>query len=194
MDLFSGPDNAAPTETALLLDVGREAARQFGSEKFAILRSNATQGPTTFKTLAFFGGIASIAVGTISILGHFLFLNWIGAAIDLYLVIFGGCVLLLEARNSVLPRKYKIALNTNFKLLSLLAGRGALYLFMSTLLLSRAPDLLPSVLGLYWLGVAGLHLGYGYLSSKKLAVVAVSSFVGRGTCRQLTSLPPPRPI
>jgi len=131
------------------------------------------EGPMTFRVAALAGGFVMILQGFYSFLGEFLTLSMLQAILDIYTFFFGFVIVMLEGRGFLYPSSVKALLARQAKFLTLLNGRGALYVFLGTLRIAQWPDLGATLLGWYMV-LLGLTMAIvGHHAKTKLDTVRV---------------------
>jgi hypothetical protein len=124
-------------------------------------------GNWTWKVLGSFGGIAMVACGSLSFLGHFLLFDYFGAILDVYIVLFGLLSIVLEYKDTFLPAKWVEQLKVEAKFMYKPYGRAVLYIFFGILLISQQ-SLLYICTGFYLIGVGGTVVYYATQAQKAL--------------------------
>lgn len=113
------------------------------------------EGTLTWKVLGSVGGAAMVGTGSLSFLGHFLFFNYFGAILDVYIVLFGLLSIVLEYKEMILPTKWVDQLKVEAKFMYKPYGRAILYIFFGILLISQQ-SLFYICTGIYLILIGGL--------------------------------------
>lgn len=154
------------------------AASQYTKDKASELRREAQDGDNSLRFLALVGGMACVVVGTLELVSRFMRLDVVGALIDIYIILLGVLVVLLEGKKMFLSagavdRIHKYALFLQF-----VWGRGAIYFICGTLQLYQV-DLLNLIVGSYMCFVGGLYIVVGQRTATKLKTLRQSIFSER---------------
>lgn len=152
-----------------------ERAGAYTKETAVELRNQAQDGDQSLRVLALMGGLASIVIGILELVTRFLQLNLVGALIDVYIILLGVIVVVLEGKNMFLSGHFVERLHKNALFLKFLWGRGALYFVCGTLQLSQI-DLLNLAVGLYMCFVGGLYIVVGHRTAAKLKTLRKSIY------------------
>jgi COPI associated protein len=124
------------------------------------------EGPLTFRTLGFLGGIAMTISNALAILDRFFSFNFTGAVLAIYGVFFGILITSLEGTGS-----YSKILNSTIryyaKFLDFTWGRGALYFFVGTLQASNV-NMLDWAVGGFMIFVGLTAMGVGIATAAQL--------------------------
>lgn len=146
---------------------GMNNAMNFTRDKINAIVEYAEEGDWSWKILGMFGGLAMMFFGGMSVLGDFLFFNYFGAVIDIYVFFFGLLAVILEYKDSLLPQKYIETLKVEAKFIYKPYGRAVLYIFFGVLLLSQSKITFQAV-GLYQCLVGGLVIYYAGKAQESL--------------------------
>jgi hypothetical protein len=144
-----------------------EKAGTFTKEKAVELRNQAQDGDQSLRVLGLMGGLATIVIGVLELITRFLRLDIVGALIDLYVIILGVIVVVLEGKNMFLSETFVERIHKYALFLKFLWGRGSLYFVCGTLQLYQI-DLLNLVVGAYMCFVGGLYIVVGQRTATKL--------------------------
>mmetsp|Transcript_24248 Transcript_24248/g.57415 ORF Transcript_24248/g.57415 Transcript_24248/m.57415 type:complete len:293 (-) Transcript_24248:209-1087(-) len=144
-----------------------EAAGQFTKEKASELKREAQDGDNSLRFLALMGGMASIVVGILELVTRFMRLDIVGALIDLYIILLGVLVVLLEGKKMFLSAGAVEKIHKYALFLRFVWGRGAIYFVCGTLMLYQI-DLLNLIVGCYMCFVGGLYIFVGQRTATKL--------------------------
>jgi len=101
------------------------------------LMMHLSSGPWVLRILAIIGGVATIFV---AITGFLHTSSITGFIVDGFLVVFGAAMVVLELNSYLCTRTCREWLETNFKFVARLFGRGVFYIFTGGLMLSGSPD------------------------------------------------------
>lgn len=116
-----------------LTSEGLEAAGRFTKEKAMELKAQAQEGDRSLRFLAFIGGIACILVALLELPSKIMGFQFVGAVIDLYIIMLGSVVVILEGKNFFLSETFVQNLHKYALFLKFLWGRGSLYFICGTL-------------------------------------------------------------
>jgi hypothetical protein len=127
------------------------------------------EGPLTFRTLGFLGGLAMIISNGLAILDRFFSFNFAGAMIAFYGVLFGVIITMLEAPG---PCSQRLQGGIRFyaKFLDFTWGRGALYFFVGTLQVSNW-NMLDWAVGGFMIFVGVTAIGVGIAAARDLRLL-----------------------
>lgn len=113
-------------------------AASFVNEQVGKVRQMATEGPLSFRVLAFLGGVAIIITSVLDLLGEIFHLSVIKAVVSVYTFIFGVFICILEGRTFVPETlKYQRKIVSLAKFLKFVWGRGIFYFFAGSLHFSQ---------------------------------------------------------
>jgi uncharacterized membrane protein HdeD (DUF308 family) len=144
-----------------------EAAGAFTKEKALELKKEAQDGDHSLRFLALIGGLACVVVGLLELISRFMRLDVVGSLIDLYIVILGLIVIILEGKNMLLSAQFVERIHKYALFLKFLWGRGALYFVIGTLQLYQI-DLLNLISGGWMCFVGVLYILVGRRTANKL--------------------------
>jgi hypothetical protein len=144
-----------------------ERAGTYTRDKAVELRNQAQEGDQSLRVLGLMGGIATIGIGVLELITRFLRLDMVAALIDLYIVILGIIVVVLEGKNILLSESFVEKIFKYAMFLKFLWGRGTLYFVCGTLQLYQI-DLLNLIVGVYMCFVGGLYIIVGQRTATKL--------------------------
>jgi len=180
-------DDATVTETisqfakAAFTSEGLEAAGRFTKEKVIELKTQAQDGDRSLRVLALIGGVACLVIGSFELTSRILHLQLVGAIIDLYIIMLGLIVVILEGKDMFLSKSLVQNINKYALFLKFLWGRGAIYFICGTLQLSQI-DLFNFIAGGYMCAVGILYIVVGKNTANKLRVLRKSLY-SEGTLR-----------
>jgi hypothetical protein len=139
------------------------------------IRTALTQGPMTFRVMAFIGGLAMIVSNGIVILHRLFSLQFSGAMIATYGVIFGVIISVLVGPLTC-SKRMQASIRYYAKFLEFTWGRGALYIFVASLQISNF-DILDWAVGgwMMFVGITAIYLGISTSRQLKLINVSVKS-------------------
>lgn len=131
-------------ETAATANRLAQTGTDVVNETAGKIRKLNAEGPYSFRVLGLLGGIAMIVTNALAVLPRFLTLNFTGAIIALYCVLFGIMIVLLEAdtitgggKCPIDGRRLQQGVRFYAKFLEKIWGRGLLYFFVGTLQISN---------------------------------------------------------
>mmetsp|Transcript_615 Transcript_615/g.820 ORF Transcript_615/g.820 Transcript_615/m.820 type:complete len:319 (+) Transcript_615:94-1050(+) len=114
------------------------AAASFVNEQVGKVKRLATEGPLSFRVLAFLGGVAMIITSVLDWLGEIFRFSVLRALISVYTFIFGVFICILEGKMFVPDTaKYQLRVFSLAKFLKFVWGRGAFYFFAGSLQFSQ---------------------------------------------------------
>lgn len=114
-----------------------EAAGRFTKEKALELKTQAQEGDRSLRFLALIGGIGCVVVGLFELGTRLMKLQLVGAVIDLYIIMLGSVVVILESKDIFLSKRLVQNLNKYALFLKFLWGRGLLLFICGTLQLTQ---------------------------------------------------------
>mmetsp|Transcript_18384 Transcript_18384/g.41961 ORF Transcript_18384/g.41961 Transcript_18384/m.41961 type:complete len:274 (+) Transcript_18384:122-943(+) len=158
-----------------------EAAGRFTKEKVMELRAQAQEGDKSLRFLALVGGIGCIVVGLFELTSRIMGLQLVGAIIELYVILLGTVVVILEGKDMLLSKSLVQYINKYALVLKFLWGRGALYFICGTLQLTQI-DLFNLAAGGYMCAVGILYIVVGNKTANKLRAIRKSLYT-EGTLR-----------
>lgn len=143
-------------------------AQNFASESAAEFRQNLNEGHMSLRLLALLGGVAMIVVSVMGFMSDAFMLKWISAVFQIYTVVLGFVIIILESgRRLSFFRRLENTLYKNALFLKYVWGRGLLYFFAGTLMISLS-DPLDVLVGLYFCAVGILFWCVGRSAAKKM--------------------------
>jgi hypothetical protein len=150
--------------------IGRAA-----KEQAVELKKEAQYGDNSLRVLAFIGGVALVIVAGYEIFGELLRFNIIGAVIEIYTLLIGVLVIILEGKNTFLSVGAVEKIHKYALFLKFLWGRGCLYFICGTLQLYLS-NLLNILCGAYMCFVGVLFIFIGQRTAYKLRGLRKSLF------------------
>jgi len=129
------------------------------------LMMHLSSGPWVLRILAIIGGVATIFV---AITGFLHTSSITGFIVDGFLVVFGAAMVVLELNSYLCTRTCREWLETNFKFVARLFGRGVFYIFTGGLMLSGWA-IFPWLVGGYVITVGVVCIFVSIQTKKKLA-------------------------
>jgi len=114
-----------------------EAAGRFTKEKAIELKTQAQEGDRSLRFLALIGGLGCIIVGLFELTSRIMRLQLVGAIIDIYIIMLGSVIVILEGKDMFLSKILVQNLNKYALFLKFLWGRGSLYFICGTLQLTQ---------------------------------------------------------
>jgi len=152
-----------------------EAAGRFTKEKALELKTQAQEGDQSLRFLALIGGIGCVFVGVYELASRVMRLQLVGAVIDLYIIMLGSVIVILEGKDIFLSKRLVQNLNKYALFLKFLWGRGALYFICGTLQLTQI-DLFNLIAGGYMCAIGILYIIVGNNTAKKLKAIRKSLY------------------
>lgn len=116
---------------------GIGAAGRFTKEKALELKTQAQEGDRSLRFLALIGGVGCVFVGFFELASRIMGIQLVAAIIDLYIIMLGSVVVILEGKDIFLSKRLVQNLNKYALFLKFLWGRGSLYFVCGTLLLTQ---------------------------------------------------------
>jgi len=168
-------DNVSQFAKTTFTSENIEAAGRFTKEKVIALKTQAQEGDRSLRFLALIGGIGCIIVALFELTSRIMRLQLVGAIIDLYIIIIGSIVVILEGKDIFLSKILVQNLNKYASFLKFLWGRGSLYFVCGTLQLTQI-DLFNLVAGGYMCAVGTLYIVVGNNTAKKLKAIRKSLY------------------
>ena len=114
-----------------------EAASRFTREKALELKTKAQEGDQSLRFLALVGGIGCVFVGFYELASRVMRLHLVGAVIDVFIIMLGSVIVVLEGKDILLSKRLVQNLNKYALFLKFLWGRGSLYFICGTLQLTQ---------------------------------------------------------
>ena len=114
-----------------------EAAGRFTKEKATELKTQAQEGDRSLRFLALIGGLGCVVVGLFELTSRIMRLQLVGAIIDLYIIMLGSVVVILEGKDMFLSKRLVQNIHKYALFLKFLWGRGSLYFICGTLQLTQ---------------------------------------------------------
>lgn len=140
------------------LESARTVSAQILTEKYTQLKAMAASGGITFRVLSFAGGVAMVANGVLGVFANGGFMNTL---INCYEVAFGMLAVALEGKHEQMPESLKSFLFEWCHLVTMLTGRGILYMLIGGIITAAKPWT-NLVVGLYvvFIGVVSVYFGW----------------------------------
>jgi hypothetical protein len=114
------------------------SAGTFAKDQATELSTLASNGDFSIRILALLGAMAMLVVSVLGFLGKVLTLKFVSALIDFYIFVFAIITIILESGGKIpLPRSFEQNLYKYGLFLKFVWGRGILYFFVGTLLVSQ---------------------------------------------------------
>lgn len=166
-------DNISQFAKAAFTSENLEAAGRFTTEKVMELKTQAQEGDRSLHYLALVGGIGCVVVALFELTSRILRFQLVDAIIDVYIIILGLIVVILEGKDMFLSKRLVQNINKHALFLKFLWGRGALCFICGTLQLSQI-DLFNFVAGGYMCAVGILYIIVGKNTAIKLKAIRKS--------------------
>lgn len=144
-----------------------QKALEFGRKEINEIVKYAEEGDWTWKLLGMFGGLAMMGVGGLTFMGDFFLFNYFGAILDVYIILFGLLTVVLEYKDSILPKSWVEQIKVEARFVYKPYGRAVLYMFFGVLLVSQE-KFLYTCIGLYLIVIGGLVAYYAGQASAAL--------------------------
>lgn len=128
---------------------------EYSKEEFKKWKKYADDGNWTWRILGLIAGALIIFVHSLSFFGDLFGLSPFLCVMDIYLILFGACAIVLEYKDTFLPTKYIQLLHQEALFLYKPYGRAAFYIFVGVLLVVKG-GILDFLVGLYTLIVGGI--------------------------------------
>eukprot|EP00536_Pseudo-nitzschia_multiseries_P007734 jgi/Psemu1/196263/e_gw1.184.66.1 len=180
-DDASVADTISQFAKAAFTSQGLEAAGRYTREKAMELKTQAQEGDRSLRFLALIGGVACLVIGSFELTSRILHLQLVAAIIDVYIIMLGLVVVILEGKDLFLSKKLVQNINKYALFLKFLWGRGSLYFICGTLQLSQI-DLFNFIAGGYMCAVGILYIVVGKSTASKLKAIRKALY-SEGTLR-----------
>ena len=162
----------------------KENFQQVGNaaiEQIDELKQQTQDGDFSIKMLGFIGGVLLLVIASLEIVHKAVQLNVAGVFVELYTVILGAIVFILEGKQMILTSSVITKLHKYALFLKYLWGRGTLYFIAGTLQLTQF-DLLNYIAGVYMCMLGVLYIFIGQRTASKLRSLK-SSMISEYTLR-----------
>jgi len=160
---------ASAAASAVFSPTNVAETRTFARDRVRELRENLDEGSLSLRILALIGGLAMTVVSALGFLADVFMLKWISAVFQIYTFIFGIIMLILESsRQLSCFRRLETSLFKNALFLKYVWGRGIIYFFFGTIMISLR-DWLDVVTGLYVCAVGVIFTLVGRSAAAKLS-------------------------
>ena len=131
------------------------------------LKHQAEDGDNSLRTLALLGGFILIGIGGMEFVSNVMLLHIPGALIELYSLMVGFVIIILEGKNIFLSEKFQGSIFKYALFLKFLWGRGSLYFVVGTMQLYHM-DLFNFIAGVYMSCIGALMIFVGQRTAYKL--------------------------
>eukprot|EP01041_Mallomonas_annulata_P005298 gene5298-10596_t len=160
-------------EAAMKL-VQKEAvnAIQFSQQKMADLKKYVEDGHYSWKACGFLAGILLILNGFLSFSYEIMRLSPLMAILNLYLIIFGLVLVILEYKEKTLSKRFQDIIRTEALFLYRPYGRGAFYTFCGTILVCKGGIIS------FFIGIFVSGLGIVLFLAGRQAIATLESYRG----------------
>ena len=112
-------------------------AQNFAKQSAAEFRRNLDEGSWSLRLFALAAGLAMMAVSILGLLADVITFKWISVVFQIYIFAFGVVILVLESsRQMSCFQRLEKSLYKNALFLKYVWGRGLLYFFAGTLMIS----------------------------------------------------------
>jgi COPI associated protein len=151
-----------------LTPTNMQEAKEFAAQQAGEFRRNLDEGSLSLRLMALLGGVAMMAVSGLGIIGDVFTFRWFAVIFQVYAMVFGCVMLVLESgRQLSCFQRWETGLYKQAKFLRLVWGRGLIYFFAGTLMISFG-DFFDVVVGLYVCLVGLIFILVGRTTEKKL--------------------------
>jgi len=176
------PENGSEQGISGSLDMGSVGvAASFVNEQVGKVRQLATEGPLSFRVLAFLGGLAMVITSVLDWIADIFRLSAFRALISVYTFMFGTVILILEGKMFVPETcKYQKKMFGLAKFLRYVWGRGLFYFFSGSLQFSQM-TFLNMVSGGFMCFVGIVSIVTGWSTASKLKQMR-ESLINEATC------------
>jgi hypothetical protein len=137
-------------------------------EKWIEIRNSVQDGQLSIRLMALLSATALIFSSSFGLLGAILSFNISETIIEIYSVLFGIIMILLESKQLNIPQKYLDKLYHYALFLKYVWGRGILYVFAGSLHLLLQGSILDYIVGGMILLVGVVYIIVGKIATKKL--------------------------
>eukprot|EP00977_Amphora_coffeiformis_P005069 scaffold1068_cov167-Amphora_coffeaeformis.AAC.27 len=152
-----------------------QRAQAVAHERAAVLRTSIETGHCSLRLLVLLGGVGVILSAVFGFTRDLIFFNFSGALLELYTLLLGCIIMVLESRQLSLPPAYLQKVLKYALFLKYIWGRGLLYSFAGTLQATQG-SLMDTIVGVYLMFVGIAFIGLGYMTAQKLASVGRREF------------------
>jgi hypothetical protein len=139
------------------------------------LKHQAEDGDNSLRTLALLGAILLIVVGGFEFASNIMVLHIPGALIELYSLLVGIMIIILEGKSILLPETLQASIFKYALFLKFLWGRGSLYFVVGTMQLYHM-DLFNFIAGTYISCIGALMIFVGQRTAYKLKTMRRSLY------------------
>lgn len=144
-------------------------AKDFATQQAGEFRRNLDEGSMSLRLMALLGGVGMIVVSSLGILGDVITFRWVAVIFQVYALAFGCLMLVLESGQQLSCfKKLETGLYKHASFLRYVWGRGLIYFFAGTLMISLG-DFFDLVVGLYVCLVGLIFFVVGRTAVKKLS-------------------------
>lgn len=154
------PEESAPSEETPLAERTTGYLKRQGANLARISR----EGPLSFRILAFLGGILMVVASVVTFIESIVPVSLPGMLIAIYAFLFGVLIIVIEGKVFEVPEEMRRTAKFYFRVVDFTWGRGCIYAFAGSLLLTQ-PSRLNVIVGFFLIGVG---------------IVAIISSVGAG--------------
>lgn len=137
------------------LDKHGKEVISFSRSKLLELKKYADEGEWTWKIAGFIAGTGIVAVSVLGFLSDFFGFSPVNAILDVYLILCGAMLAMLEYKHHFFTQKYLDSLRREALFLYRPYGRAAIYFFIGVLMMSYS-GLFGKIVGLYTAIVGGV--------------------------------------
>ena len=152
-----------------------QRARTVANDRAAVLRTSFETGDFSLRLLVLMGGLGVILSAVLGLITDLVFFNFTGALLELYTLLLGCVIMVLESRQLSLPPAYLEKVLKYALFLKFIWGRGLLYSFAGTLQATQG-SLMHTIVGAYLMVVGIVFIVLGYMTAQKLASVGRRDF------------------
>ena len=152
-----------------------QRAQAVAHDRVAVLRSSIETGHFSLRLLVLLGGVGVILTAVFGFISKVIFFNFSGALLELYTLLLGCVIMVLESRQLSLPPAYLQKVLKYALFLKYIWGRGLLYSFAGTLQATQG-SLMNTIVGVYLMVIGITFIGLGYMTAQKLASMGRRDF------------------
>lgn len=157
----------AEKEKETLLAKGADSAKDAAKDEGSKLMKWVKEGPMALKVLSFLGGLGVMTVSFTFFFNGLATLKLTDALTHFYTFIFGLLTVVLEMNNFFCTAGFRATIESEFRFLSRLWGRGVFYFFVGTLLFSLM-NTLQLIVSVYMMGIGIISIAVSRNTAKKL--------------------------